>query len=242
MGAGEDSGIHQESFERIEASVDAGQTDLRSLGFWRLLATVKADPALAGRWAEVAGRIDRKAFEARVRWRLPVWAGNALLLAGTAVGVAAIGLAVGTDSEAMAGLALLFAAGTWSTTWHDLAHWAVGRLVGIGFTWYFLGARFPPSPGLKIDYATYLRAPAAMRAWMHASGAIATKLASFVALAFWPATESPAWAAWGLVALGVLQIVTDVVFSVRSSDWKKVRRELRVAHRQAATGRAGPVG
>jgi hypothetical protein len=27
-------------FERIEAAVDAGQTDLRALGFWRLLARV----------------------------------------------------------------------------------------------------------------------------------------------------------------------------------------------------------
>lgn len=242
MGAGVDSGSYREAFERIEAAVDAGQTDLRSLGFWRLLATVKADPALSSRWAEVAGRIDRKAFEARVRWRLPVWVGNALLLAGTAVGGAAVGLAVRSDSEVAAGLALLFAAGTWSLTWHDLAHWAAGRFAGITFTWYFLGARFPPSPGLKIDYATYLRAPAATRAWMHASGAIATKLASFAALAFWPATEAPAWAAWGLAVLGLLQIVTDVVFSVRSSDWKKVRRELRLARRQAASRRAGPVG
>jgi hypothetical protein len=71
---------------------------------------------------------------------------------------------------------------------------------------------------------------------MHASGAVATKLAPFLALACWPATEAPAWAAWGLLALGVLQIATDVLFSVRSSDWKKVRRELRIARRRAAEG------
>ncbi len=52
-------------FERIEAAVDAGQADLRALGFWRLLARVKADQVLAHHWAEQAGRIDRKAFEAR---------------------------------------------------------------------------------------------------------------------------------------------------------------------------------
>jgi hypothetical protein len=69
---------------------------------------------------------------------------------------------------------------------------------------------------------------------MHAAGAIATKLAPFAALAFWPATEAPAWAAWGLVALGVVEIATDLTFSVRSSDWKKVRRERAVARRQAA--------
>ncbi|MGH2672467.1 MAG: hypothetical protein ACRDHC_05785, partial [Actinomycetota bacterium] len=68
---------------------------------------------------------------------------------------------------------------------------------------------------------------------MHASGAIATKLAPFVALAFWPSTVAPVWAAWALIALGVLQIATDIVFSVRRSDWKRVRRELRVARFQA---------
>ncbi|HYG71799.1 MAG TPA: hypothetical protein VEC15_05865, partial [Actinomycetota bacterium] len=56
----------------------------------------------------------------------------------------------------------------------------------------------------------------------------------FVALAFWPATEAPWWSAAALAALGVLQIVTDVLFSVRSSDWKKVRRERAVARRHAA--------
>jgi hypothetical protein len=69
---------------------------------------------------------------------------------------------------------------------------------------------------------------------MHASGAIATKLAPFVALAFWPASVAPPWAAWGLVALDALEITTDALFSVRSGDWKKVRRELRVARLQAS--------
>ena len=64
---------------------------------------------------------------------------------------------------------------------------------------------------------------------MHASGAIATKLAPFVALAFWPASGAPWWSGAGLLALGVLQIVTDVTLSTKSSDWKKVAREKAVA-------------
>jgi len=53
------------------AAVDAGQTDLRALGFWRLLAKVKADPVLAHHWAEQAGRIELREcagtqFEQRV--------------------------------------------------------------------------------------------------------------------------------------------------------------------------------
>jgi hypothetical protein len=226
---------YQEAFARIEAAVEAGESDLGALGFWRLVARIKADPMLAGHWAEAAGRIDRTAFAAQVRLRVPVWAGNGLLLGGTAAGAVAVGLAIETASPTVAGLALLFAGGAWSVSVHDLAHWLVGRAAGIRFAWYFLSTRpFPPRPGLKTDYATYLRASPIRRTWMHASGAIATKLAPFVALAFWPASVAPAWAAWGLVALGALEIVTDVLFSVRSGDWKKVRRELRVARRQAS--------
>ena len=126
---------YQARFESIEAAVDAGQTDLRALGFWRLLAKVKADePAVAAHWAEVAGRIDRKAFEARVRLRFPVWLGNAVLLLGTLAGSSAVAVALGTDSEVLAGLALLFAAGAWSVSLHDLAHWTTGRIAGIRFT------------------------------------------------------------------------------------------------------------
>ena len=226
---------YQAAFARIERAVDAGDTDLGALGFWRLLAKVKAEPSLAEHWAEIAGRIDRAAFEARVRPRFPVWFGNAVLLLGTLAGSFAVGLALGTDSEGLAGLALLFAAGAWLVCLHDLAHWLTGRIAGIRFTSYFLGGPFPPRPGLKTDYATYLRAAPVARAWMHASGAIATKAAPFAALAFWPATEAPAWAAWALVGVGAFTVATDIAFSTKRSDWKKVRRELRVARLQGSS-------
>jgi hypothetical protein len=67
-----------------------------------------------------------------------------------------------------------------------------------------------------------------MRAWFHASGAIATKIAPFAALACWPASDAPAWSAWALAALGLLQTVTDVSFSATSGDWKRFLRERRV--------------
>jgi hypothetical protein len=225
---------YEEAFRWIEAEIDAGNTDLRSLGFWRLLDRIKAEPALALHWAEVAGRIDRRAFESRVRLRVPVWVGNLLLALGAIAGAVAVWLATRTTSEIVAGLALVFAGAVWSVTWHDLAHWLVGRMVGIRFSSYFLSGPFPPRPGLKTQYETYLRAGPVARAWMHASGAIATKLAPFAAVAFWSATVAPAWAAWALIGLGVLQIATDILFSVRRSDWKRVRRELRVARHQAS--------
>jgi hypothetical protein len=228
---------YQEALARIEAAVRGGDGDLRRLGFWRLVAKIKADRHLSAHWADAIGTIDRLAFERAKRLRPPVWLGNSVLLLGTLAGAAAVWLAIATTSEAIAGLALIAAGGIWSVTLHDLAHWLVGRAAGIRFTSYFLTWKpFPPRPGLKTDYATYLRAAPGTRAWMHASGALASKLAPFLALACWPATAAPGWAAWGLLALGALQIVTDVVFSIRSSDWKKVRRELRIARRWAAEG------
>jgi len=225
---------YQDAFARIEAAVDEGETDLSGLGFWRLLRKVKADPMLSAHWADQAGRIDRKAFEGRVKIRFPVWFGNLVLAAGTLIGAGAAVVALRTEDPTLAGIALVVAAGAWAVSLHDLAHWAAGRLAGIRFVAYFFGGPFPPRPGLKTDYATYLRASPGTRAWMHASGALATKVAPFVALAFWWATEAPAWAAWAVGALGVLQIVTDVLYSTKTSDWKKVKRERHIARVQGA--------
>ncbi len=218
-----------EGFARIDAAVAAGKTDLRVLGFWKLVALVKNDPALVSGWADVIGRIDREAFERRVRVRAPVWMGNAALTAGIAAGALAVVTALHSSSSSVAGLGLVVAAGLWSVAVHCPAHWLVGRMVGIRFRWYFVGGPFPPRPGLKADMASYLRTPPERRAWMHASGALATKVAPFVALAFYPASHAPAWAAWVVLGLGAAQIATDVVFSTKSSDWMKVKRERRVA-------------
>lgn len=220
-------------FARIEDAVDAGQTDLRALGFWRLLARVKADPVLAHHWAEQAGRIDRKSFEARTRLRVPVWFGNAVLVVGTVAGAVAVAFALTTDSEGLAGWALIFAVLDWSATFHAPAHWLVGRAMGMRFLAYYVRG-LPPFPGLKIDYATYLRVGPEARAWMHASGAIASKFGPFLALAFWPASGAPGWAAWVILGYGVLIIGTDVFISTRASDWKRFRREMRIARIQAS--------
>lgn len=223
------------ALDRIEAAVEGGNPDLRALGFWPIVARVKPDRILVDRYADQIGRIDTRAFRAGVRLRAPVWLGNALLLAGVAVGLVLAIAARGAASTGLAGILLLAAGVIWSVAVHCPAHWAVGRLANIRFTDYFLGGPPPPRPGLKTDYATYLRADPASRAWMHASGAIATKLAPFVALAFWPGSGAPWWSAVGLIALGLIQIATDVTLSVKVSDWKKFSRERAVARARAAS-------
>jgi hypothetical protein len=220
--------------DRIEAAVAGGERDLGSLGFWRTVGRVKRDPVLIEAHAAQIGRIDTAAFRAGVRWRVPVWVGNLLLAAGLVAGGVAVWVAFAADGAVVKGLALIVAGGLWSLCVHGPAHWIVGRAFGIRFTDYFLGGPPPPRPGLKTDYTTYLRVAPGRRAWFHASGALATKLAPFVALAFWPASGAPGWSAIVLLALGILQIVTDATLSVRSSDWKKFRRERAVARGAAA--------
>jgi hypothetical protein len=229
--------------DRIEAAVDGGDTDLRRLGFWRVVALIKRDDELIDRYADQVGRIDAKAFRAGVRFRFPVWVGITLMLIAVVVGIVAVVLAVraGANSEpddVTVGVGLIVGAAAWAAGLHSVAHYIVGRSVGIWFTDLFVSIPPPPLPGLKTDYASYLRASPIARAWMHASGAIATKLAPFIALAFAPAAHAPAWAVAILLGLGIFQIVTDVLFSTKASDWKKVRRELAVARsrRRSAPG------
>jgi hypothetical protein len=235
--------------DRIGSAVDAGDTDLRQLGFWRLVALIKRDDELIERYAEQVGRIDQKAFRARVGFRAPVWVGVVLQLLGIGVAVGLVWLAVwnagagadrALDVNVASGLGLPLAAFALAAGIHTFAHYVVGRSVGIRFTDFFFAIPPPPLPGLKTDYETYLRTGPVARAWMHASGAVATKLAPFVVLAFAPAAAAPAWSVAVLVVLGVFQVATDVLFSTKSSDWKKVRRELAVARAREGvpTGRA----
>jgi len=215
--------------DRIESAVGSGTADLRSLGFWKLVGRVKKDPGLVNRYADQIGRIDFAAFTNFAKVRFPVALGNAVLMIGALVGAGFVAVAMGTSNPTVAGIALILAAVIWSVAVHSPTHWVVGRVFGMRFRCYFFGGPFPPRPGLKTDYSSYLRTPARHRAWMHASGALATKAAPFVALAFWPATAAPAWAAVLVLLLGVGQILTDVLLSTKSSDWKKVKRELAAA-------------
>jgi hypothetical protein len=218
---------------RIEAAVGAGETDLRGLGFWRIVARVKIDRILIDRHADRIGRIDAAAFRPAVRPRFPVWLGNTVLLAGAAVSGVLIGVAGAVGSPGWKGVWIVAAGVGWAITLHGPTHWIFGWFVGVRFTDYFFGGPPPPRPGLKSDYATYLRADPGSRAWMHASGAIATKLAPFLALIFVRVVDAPWWAAVVLLAVGIGQILTDVRFSTASSDWKKFARERRVARARA---------
>jgi hypothetical protein len=221
-----------EALERAEAAVAAGKP-LGGTGFWKSVDRARRSRRLTEEFADRIAAVDRRSFESQVHLRAPVWAGNVVLGAGTGAGILAIALAPRFSGLARS-LVFLGGFGALAITTHSLSHWVVGRAMGMRFTHYFLGGPPPPRPGLKIDYSTYLRVPPKRRAVMHASGAVVTKLIPFVLVPVAAAQGQPRWLIGLLVVAGAGQIATDVAFSTKTSDWKKVRRELRAARTYSA--------
>lgn len=225
--------VNVEEIDRTLSACEAGvsggrRADLKALGFWRAVAAVKRQPEWIDRFAARIAAIDRKAFLARVPLVMPLPVGVALLVLGTSVGIALLAIAYALEPTT-GGIAVLLGTGALIGATHDLTHLVVGSAVGIRFTHWYADLPKRPQPGVKIDYESYLKTPARSRATMHASAAIVTKLVPFLgALVAWT-SPAPWWAVAILIAVGVLQLITDALFSVRASDWKRYRREMRVA-------------
>ncbi|MEN8041110.1 MAG: hypothetical protein ABFR95_06360 [Actinomycetota bacterium] len=197
--------------------------DIQGTGFWPAVRAVKGDPELIDRFADRIGAIDRAAFKAWARLVIPIWVGTVVALLAVLVGISFVSAAAVVP--AWNGIVFLIGTGILIGSTHGLGHLVVGRLGGIRFSAWFVG-RDRPQPGVKTDYATYLRASPNTRAWMHASGAIVTKIIPFLLVPFAILMSAvPIWVAVALVGLGVLQIVTDVLWSTKSSDWAKYARE-----------------
>src|SRR6266508_476052 len=223
-----DAAIDRTLRECEDALAQGGKVNLTKLGFWKAVSFVKRTPGAVQRYGDRIAAIDREAFVRATPIVLPAWTGVALESLGTAVGAAIVAIAPALASP-WRELAFLVGAGALIGMTHALTHYFVGGLMGIRFTHFYSRPPLAPQPGFKTDYATYLRAPARSRAWMHASGAIVSKVIPFVVAAIAGATGVEAWALGLLLAIGVVQLVTDVTLSTRASDWKKFRREMRFA-------------
>lgn len=215
--------------DQTESALARGGTvDLRKSGFWRAVAGAKRNRALVDRYADRIARADRTSFERGVRLRLPAWVGVVLDAAGVAVGIVLMVIAPALAAP-WREVTFLVGVGAILGASHTLTHWIVGTAVGIRFSHWFSKPPLTPQPGFKIDYASYLRTPARRRAWMHASGAIVTKLIPFAALAVALLAGLDAWAVWVLLIVGLGQLLTDAFLSTRLSDWKRFQREMRFA-------------
>ena len=226
----------ERTLDRAEAALDEGRR-VQGTGFWSAVEELRGNSDLTYTYGDRAARIDRRAFEAVVRVRVPVvigvialflvsWAGGITIFYATAIGYLESFQrsycgpnAYECPPSELVAVAFIAGAGVLIYGTHGLAHWVVGRLVGIRFTHVFLG-------GVKTDYGSYLRASPRTRAVMHASGAVVTMALPFLLLgaSIWLYEPFP-WLTWLLIAAGVTLVVVNVVYA--GPDWKKVRRELR---------------
>ncbi len=110
------------------------------------------------------------------------------------------------------------------TTLHPLSHYFTGSLCGIRFTHYYLNGPAKIEPTLRIDYSSYLKAPAKQRALMHLSGVIGTVAAPLIAALF--AIYKGAYGAvFNLGIIFLLLIIFELLTSMKIGDLMKAKRE-----------------
>ncbi|MCY3578978.1 MAG: hypothetical protein OXH95_04745 [bacterium] len=217
----------EEVLSRVEARLEEDpEAGLSGSGFWKAVDSVKRSPDLVDEFADRIGRIDQKAFQRWAMLTVPIGVGTMFAELVTLGGLGLVGLAYYTSTP-WNGFFLLAGMGVVLTATHGLAHLLVGRLGGIQFTHWFIGTLIRPQPGVKTDYATYLATSPSRRAWMHASGAIFSKIVPFALIPAGLIAGVQSWAIWMLVITGVASILTDLVWSTRFSDWKRFNRERR---------------
>ena len=214
----------EESLTNAQRAVDAGES-LSGTGFWQTVTLVKGQPELVDRYADRIAAIDERAHREWALLVIPLGVGTTLAVAVTLVGLALIWWAYALDGGPAIAV-FLIGFGVLVASTHSLAHFVVGSILGIRFRYWFVGEIRRPQPGVKVDYAAYLRTGASKRAWMHASGAITTKGLPFLLIGAAIAADLPVWVAWALAAFGVASIATDVLWSTKASDWKRFRREM----------------
>lgn len=203
---------------------------LSGTGFRQVVAQVKKSPELAERYGPRIARIDDAAFRRWPMLVIPLVPGTLLAGVVASIGLALVGwtyVLVGAGSDALALISFFGGLGILLGSTHGLGHLVVGRLLGIRFTAWFVGSVQRPQPGVKIDYESYLKSTPVRRAWMHAAGAITTKVIPFALIGAARAAGMPGWVTWVLLGLGVAMVVTDMLWSTKSSDWARFRREMR---------------
>jgi hypothetical protein len=218
----------QEELDLIEGEVSRGNYALKELGFWKIVAGVKRDPALIDRFADQIGRIDKQVFEKKAWIKVNIWAGHVIEAAGTILGLGLIWLSIYHASEIIRSLSIVFASLVLSSTLHPLAHWVVGRALGIRFLFYFPNGPIKIEPSLKTDYGSYLRARPRRRAIMHVSGPVATNLAALICLVIGLSMDISQWAIWILLLYFLFMLGTEIFISPKAGDIKRVLREWRI--------------
>ena len=234
----------ESELDRIEETVLKGDYSLKEMGFWRIVMKVKKDPELTHKFADQIGRIDQALFRAKARVSIPLKVGHFIEIAMTLFVIVILYRLL--SSGIYTGIALLAGTFVLMGTLHPLAHWAVGRIFGIKFTFYFPDGPALIEPTIKTDSATYLRAAPMKRALMHAAGPIISTFVIVAALAVATAIKAPSWASWLLLGFLVFNAIFEALpplwvklgmKSLAKSDAYRVWREWKI-HRLYVSRRA----
>ncbi|VVB97583.1 Uncharacterised protein [uncultured archaeon] len=185
--------------------------------FQAIINIVKKDKVGDEEMLDLIEKISQKKFREKVSFSFSVFGGNMMELIVT---VAAIALAFQGGADWM----LYIAALVLMTTLHPLSHYIIGSLLGIKFTHYYLNGPARIEPTLRINYFTYLKAPARSRALMHMSGVIGTVAAPLIP-ALIAISKGAAGAAANLGILFLLLIVFELLTSTRIGDLMRAKRE-----------------
>jgi uncharacterized Tic20 family protein len=172
----------EKTLSKIEKEIDKGNfTAAKELGFWKVVRAVKKNPELAVKFAEKIGRVDQRLFESKAWVKLDYGVGTMIELIGALFGLFLLYLGASLEGTAST---VFYVASTLvlMTALHPISHSIAGKLYGIGFHFYFLNGPMLIEPTLKVDYSTYVKAPAKNRAVFHLAGAINSVLITFFVL------------------------------------------------------------
>ncbi len=227
--------------DRVEEETSKGNFALKELGFWRVVLEAKKNPAIVDELGDRIGDIDQKAFKKWAWLSVSITIGHIIELIGTAIALALLYIGLTTATN-LGGVSLVLSALILSATLHPFAHYLVGKWQGIDFTFYFPNGPALIEPTIKIDYASYLRAPAKGRVLMHLAGPIATSAAPLgvlvLGLIFGAQTLALAIVSLVLVFNGGSEFaplvlkplgITKIIFmDFRKTDTMRVLREWRI--------------
>ena len=135
---------------------------------------------------------------------------------------------------------ILLSLASWFCLWffsHDLAHHLVGKILGIRFSYYYIGRsaitklRIPvisevltkiPVLGIKIDSTSLTEVAPSRRTLMHASGAISSMILPWIVV-FTVYTLEPFWVGALFTLLTVGNMIFTFYFSSRVGDLYRAR-------------------
>ena len=171
---------------------------------------------------------------------ISTWAGSAIEITGLVIGFAFLYLTSLTSISILKFVTLLF---SWFCFWyfsHCLAHFIVGKLLGIRFLYYIIGRssliklklpimtpliKLIPVLGIKIDKSSLINTSRYGRSITYASGALASMLSPLIPFAYALIyTEQPISILLGALTIG--NIIFTSYLSPKVGDLYKAKKAL----------------